>query len=201
MHYERSELETLETCPWCGGEELQPWGDPTSVFDAAICASCRLIFIRTRLNKNGMQRYYASYLSNAHQADIELNKKRDLMYRIDFDFIRQFAPPRRVLDVGCSGGYFLNVFAEHGCNCRGVEFGEEAAVQAQEKFPVQFGDFPDLCFSERFDLVVFRGVVEHVPEPRRYLDKAVELLSENGVVFITATPNADAVCCDLFKEQ
>ncbi len=201
MQFEESELETLNRCPWCESTNFDEWGRPTGVFNAARCGDCGLIFMRTRLNATGLERYYSTYLSQAHQADDMLNKQRAQMYRIDFDFIHQFINRGRVLDVGCSGGYFLDVFAEHGFDCLGVEFGAEAASTAAKKFKIWNGDFPTLDIRETFDLVIFRGVIEHVPEPRAYLEKAVSLLNPKGLLFITATPNADALCCDLFKEQ
>ena len=97
-------------------------------------------------------------------------------------------------------GFFLDYFSNGGHVCEGVEFGESAGVYANKKYNVNFGVFPSLEFSQFYDLIIFRGVIEHVKNPKKYLDKAISLLNKDGYIFITATPNSESVCCKMFKE-
>ena len=85
--------------------------------------------------------------------------------------------------------------------CFGVEFGEEAAKMASKKHNVKTGLFPNIEFFHQFDLIIFRGVIEHVPAPKKYLEKAVNLLNDNGLIYITSTPNRNSFCCRVFKEK
>ena len=55
--------------------------------------------------------------------------------------------------------------------------------------------------NNKFDLIIFRGVIEHVPDPKSYLNKAVRILEENGVIYITSTPNSNSVCCKIFEHN
>ena len=201
MEFIDDDREDLNACPWCGAEEADPWGRPVRGFVSALCKTCGLIFIQNRLSGAGLERYYKSYLSSVHQADKEMKAKRAGMYRIEADFINQHSPGGSVLDVGCSGGYFLDVLKERGFHCHGVEFGEEAAAEAAGKHEVRQGDCANLDLEGPFDLIVFRGVIEHIPDPRGYLDRAISLLGTGGLVYITSTPDANAFCCALFEEQ
>jgi 2-polyprenyl-3-methyl-5-hydroxy-6-metoxy-1,4-benzoquinol methylase len=201
MEFTDDDRENLNACPWCGADELDDWGRSVRGFVSALCKGCGLIFVCNRLGGAGLEKYYKNYLSSVHQTDKEMNAKRTEMYRIEADFIDKFSPGGSVLDVGCSGGYFLDVLKEHGFRCHGVEFGEEAAAEAAGKHDVRQGDFTHLDLEDSFDLIVFRGVIEHIPDARGYLDRAVSLLDARGLIYITSTPNADAFCCSLFEEQ
>ena len=150
-----------------------------------------------------------TWLLGEHAADLDLSFLSLIAYistiaamvQIVEMVIDKFSPGGSVLDVGCSGGYFLDVLKEHGFRCHGVEFGEEAAAEAAGKHDVRQGDFTHLDLEDSFDLIVFRGVIEHIPDARGYLDRAVSLLDARGLIYITSTPNADAFCCSLFEEQ
>lgn len=200
--FEKSDFEELTACPWCGAKAFESWGDEVRGFRSAKCSACTLIFVVNRLNHSGLNKYYSNYLSNVHQSSDVLVKQRSKMYVLEFDLIKRFLKPgASVLDVGCSGGYFLDLFREHGFVTHGVEFGREAAIEAGKKHKVWQGEFPDLNINQKFDLVIFRGVIEHVGYPKTYLDKALSVLENGGYLYITSTPNADAISCELFKEQ
>ncbi len=200
--FNENDYENLKECPWCASTKHESWGEPVRKFQAVRCRNCELIFIKNRLNETGLNKYYADYLSHVHQANDLLNQQRSVMYQLEFDLIARYLPRKaKILDVGCSGGYFLDLFSVRGHKCYGVEFGDEAAKEAAKKYTVWLGKFSELAIPKKFDLIIFRGVIEHVPYPKTYLKKALSLLKEGGLIYITSTPNADAFCCDLFKEN
>ena len=201
MEFESTDYENLEHCPWCTSEHGEPWGKAVRGFESILCGTCGLIYVKNRLNTSGLRKFYAEYLSNVHQANPAKNEYRRIMYELEFEFIDKYAQRTNVLDVGCSGGYFLDLFHARGYECFGVEVGEEAAAEAARKYRVWKGDFSDLVSEGTFDLIVFRGVIEHIAYPKVYLEKAAALLNETGLVLITSTPNSRALCCALFKEK
>jgi 2-polyprenyl-3-methyl-5-hydroxy-6-metoxy-1,4-benzoquinol methylase len=201
LAYESKYIEVLEQCPWCGSPCFEKWGEEVRGFISVQCKDCGLIFVKNRLNQEGLREYYRNYLSTVHQADKGLNVKRDKMYRLEFDFVNRYATNTDVLDIGCSGGYFLDVFKTAGYQCFGIEFGEEAAKQAALKHTVFRGDFLKLDVPKQFDLIVFRGVLEHASNAKAYLEKALGLLRSAGLIYITSTPNAESFCARLFKEH
>lgn len=102
--------------------------------------------------------------------------------------------PGRALDVGCSSGAWLEVAAAAGWAPTGVEVGPSTAEEARRRgLDVRTGTLeqalPELS-GERFDLITFWDVLEHLPDPRTELRLARELLAPRGVVAATL-PNVD----------
>jgi 2-polyprenyl-3-methyl-5-hydroxy-6-metoxy-1,4-benzoquinol methylase len=200
--FEEDDYEKLTKCPWCNSLKHHKWGEEVRGFKTVKCKNCGLIFVKNRLGRIGLAKYYKDYLNNVHQADNILNQQRNKMYKLEFELINRYAKKNsKVLDVGCSGGFFLDVFKKNGYQCYGVEFGKAAAREASKRHRVWQGELPDFNIYKKFDLIVFRGVIEHISYPKAYLEKAIALLKNYGLIYITSTPNSDASCCELFKEN
>jgi len=203
---ELGHIEELDACPWCGSDSADHplWCKDEGLLKTAQCSQCGIVYVRSRLNKKGRAAYYMSYYSEIHQSDNEMNDKREAMYAIERKFIERHISGGRILDVGCSGGNFLRHFDHDRWDCWGIEYGVEAAQAARKKIGPQIicGELPEADLPVgTFDLVVFRGVIEHVPDPKRYLEAAVKLLAPEGRIFIGSTPNRDSLCADLFRDK
>lgn len=96
-----------------------------------------------------------------------------------------------MLDVGCAEAKFLDLFANAGCECFGVEVGEEAAQISSRRYKVYCGNLPDLEFDETYDLIISRGTLQYFEQVHHYLDKMDKLLNDDGLIFITSLPNTD----------
>lgn len=195
--------EIVSKCPWCKSTKSSIWGGAIRGFTSVKCAKCDLIYIKNRFNKKGLARYYENYINEVHQSSQKSNDDRAKMYKIEFDYIAKFIKPlkdKRVLDVGCSGGYFLDLFKDLGCSTYGIEFGGEAYEMAKQKHNMHKGELPDIKIKKKFDIVIFRGVIEHVINPKKYLNKAISLLKKNGIIYITSIPNSNSLCANLYKE-
>jgi len=100
----------------------------------------------------------------------------------------------RTLDVGASSGAWLEVAAEHGMQAVSVELGAATAGAARERgLDVQTGTLQQALSGlegERFDLITFWDVLEHLPDPRHELAIAARLLAPGGVVAATF-PNVE----------
>jgi O-antigen biosynthesis protein len=98
---------------------------------------------------------------------------------------------KRVLDVGCSTGYFAEALAARGNDVVGIEFDETSAQQARARgLEVLTGDLETLdlpgCLGEAsFDVVVFADVLEHLRDPLPVLRATHRLLRPNGFVVIS----------------
>lgn len=198
---DKLEQVNLDCCPWCQSKRSEPWGRKVRGFVAVRCEDCDVVYIQNRLSIEGLSGYYANYLNEVHQSDKKKNTQRNHMYDLEYSLMSKFITSGKVLDVGCSNGAFLKVFEEEGFKCHGVEFGEAAAVEASKFFPVYYGEFPEIEIEEKFDVIIFRGVIEHVIDAKAYLKKAVSLLSPDGYLLITATPNRDSFSCNLYEEK
>jgi 2-polyprenyl-3-methyl-5-hydroxy-6-metoxy-1,4-benzoquinol methylase len=101
---------------------------------------------------------------------------------------------KRVLDVGCATGYLARALAERGCTVSGVEFDAEAAEEARPHLErLVIGDLETMDMAEafgddRFDVIVFGDVLEHLRNPLPVLRGAKALLADRGSV-VASIPN------------
>lgn len=196
------DYESLEVCPWCNSDESEQWGKDVEPFNSVLCKRCGLVYVNHRLNSEGRRKYYKNYYSTEHQAVPEA-KVRNRMYKLEFDLICNFLQKGNVLDVGCSGGQFLDYFSKAGFDCYGVEPAEDAVRIAQSKFEDKIvqGTLLNSQITEEFDLIILRGTIEHIPEAKQTLVKAISLLRSEAptYIYITSTPNAESICSNIFK--
>lgn len=105
---------------------------------------------------------------------------------------QQHARPgaRRLLDVGCAHGWFLETAREH-FDVLGVE--PDAVVGGRtlaRGLPVRQGYFPDaLADGETFDVIVFNDVIEHIPDINAALDACYSRLADGGLLILNL-PNS-----------
>jgi len=93
---------------------------------------------------------------------------------------------KRLLDVGCGPGFFLQRGTERGWRCLGVEPSKKAADYARGLGMNVINDFFDgpIMRDEglEFDAVHLSEVLEHVADPLAVLEGAYGLLDEGGIV-------------------
>ncbi|WP_313560620.1 methyltransferase domain-containing protein [Diaphorobacter nitroreducens] len=128
-----------------------------------------------------------------YQASINLANKNN-SHTLAFEYINEYAGGERlkVLEVGCSSGYFGAALAEQGHEVWGVEPHSEAAAKAQlvlHKVHIGFvEDFFSKNSDARFDVIVFGDVLEHLVDPVSVLKQSSHFLNENGIV-VASIPN------------
>lgn len=204
------DFEFLKYCPWdhTDVEQAEYLYTDDMGCDIVHCPSCGVVYAKRRLNRSGLPKYWGDYLSRVHTHDIDSIKKRNQMYQIEYAFSQQYVFRGKVLNIGCSNGSFLDVYKARGYETFGVEYGKEAAIAAGETHKVRYGVFSEMDFEkEKFDLIIFRGVLQYIPYPKKYLEKAVELLRPKqgmrpgGYLFITAQPNMNSLAFRLFGKK
>ena len=98
----------------------------------------------------------------------------------------------RILEAGCSSGYFGASLRACGHVVWGIEPFQHAAQAAQDVLDhVYVGDiqsFFDEFPNERFDVIVFGDVLEHLDNPVSVLQKCRKFLNPNGRV-VASIPN------------
>jgi len=97
-------------------------------------------------------------------------------------------------------GGFLRAFPESFSKI-GTEYDAIAAKEVETSgIQCYMGDFLNLNITETpIDIIMFRGVIEHVVDPKETLYKASTLLSDDGLLYITSTPNLDSVCAEVYR--
>lgn len=122
--------------------------------------------------------------------------KRQAAFVQDAALIRKYVQRGNLLDVGCSTGEFIDALQWQG-DCYGMEISDFAAGEARKRgvrFETHLGNAADF-----FDLVVFRGTIQHVDTPFLYMKQASVALKPGGYMFFLATPNANSLYYKLWN--
>jgi len=92
--------------------------------------------------------------------------------------------PTSVLDVGCRTGDFLMHFNPDIIR-DGVEITKEYACIARDRgLNIYNNRLEDVKFNKTYEVVSAFGILEHLVEPFKFLDKCSELVAINGVLII-----------------
>jgi len=132
-----------------------------------------------------VSRYGDHYFENRYSN----NPQRIAQFKLDVAYIKKFIKGGVVCDVGCSTGEFLNFMS--WTEKYGMEINEKVIKEAK-KNRIKF-DKNIFTENEFFDVVIFRGTIQHVDEPFRMMKMAYNSLKKNGVIVFLATPNSDSI--------
>ena len=96
----------------------------------------------------------------------------------------------RLLDVGCAHGWYLNI-AKNDFEVTGLEPDKTIYdLAAKLGLPVRNGYFPDiLTADEKFDVIIFNDVIEHIPNINATLDHCRSRLNNGGLLVLNLPSN------------
>ena len=108
--------------------------------------------------------------------------------------IKDLVGCERILEVGCGPGFFVEKATKKlkGSVVKGIELSEEAIQKALRRdLPAEQADLQELVArGEIFDAVCSFQVLEHISQPREFLEAMVKVLRPEGR-FILCVPNKD----------
>ena len=143
---------------------------------------------------NNIERLYdQAYFENRKSNDL----KRMASFLQEKAFISKYINlDATVCDIGCSTGEFLSAIEWQGPKY-GMEINQEA-IAAAKKSGIDF-DANILNVENFFDVVIFRGTIQHLQEPFTYIANAYSSLKKGGAIIFLATPNANSPVYKLFN--
>lgn len=99
---------------------------------------------------------------------------------------------KRLLEVGCAHGWFLEFARDYGVRAIGIEPADSDGAKAVKGITLLNGRFPEATSSFEdgaFDLLVFNDVFEHLPNPTGALAECARLLGNKGQLVINLPMN------------
>lgn len=192
--------ETVALCPLCSSSRNKSFDRRTFrgfPVENRICLDCGLVFQSPRMTESEMAVYYQAEYRRTYQGT-EGPVARDLVVQTAraqelLNFARdKITAVSRCLDVGCSTGLILKHFqAQLGCHPVGIE-----PDNAYRSYAVGQGltVYPSLVELEivpegRFDLVIMSHVLEHLPDPVRFISHLRESVLTPGGSILIEVPN------------
>jgi SAM-dependent methyltransferase len=93
-------------------------------------------------------------------------------------------PGDRILDIGCSRGFYVRALAEYGSDVVGVDISDDALARAVTD-RVERGDATRLRFETgTFDKVFSLHTVEHVPDSAAFVNEVARVLKPGGMAIV-----------------
>lgn len=181
-------------CPICNTRD---WENARRVRGAWIskCAHCGLLatnnFLVGNATTNGL---YKTSPEHHEEYRVHYLPRRLPAFERVIPSLERFRRTGRLLEIGCSYGYFLETASRAGWRAEGVEISSFACQVARSKgFVVHSGELQSLCSnSASFDVIAMWDVIEHLTNPREVVRQCKELLTPGGAL-IARTPNAGAL--------
>ncbi len=119
------------------------------------------------------------YLSGAHQAKIDLFKETLGNLK-----------GKKILDLGCGGGFFTHIAAELGGDVLGVDYSSSAIHFAKNRYPNRQFNVADATTLQQFpdnsfDVVLLMDVIEHIYNQDQTMKEIQRILKPHGKVLIS----------------
>jgi len=188
-----------DACLICGGR------DSTHLLEKegaryVRCPACGLIYTNPAPDEQTLYDIAEEWASKHHASPERLEwekeqRLQDVLFGSRMKIINRYRRLGRILDVGCSTGYFLEYAARNGWEVAGCELASYTARIARErmKADIREGSFLETGFSgEYFDAVTMWDVIEHTLDPAAFIAEAFRILRPSGLLVI-ATPNYNSL--------
>lgn len=165
--------------------------------DIYQCAKCGLAF--TYPQPQSLDEQYDSSYFDLYRKRHQFRLRRGDARLRRIELLRE---PGRLLDIGCSLGYFVEAANARGWQASGVEISPHAAEEARKLgLDVRTGVLEGAGYSSgAFDCVTMWDVLEHVPDPTAHMLEVRRVLTDRGLVVI-GTPNLGHILFRIKRER
>ena len=200
--------EAMAVCPICGRGGRFTFEDRTWKIDGdgrefryGECSDCRLLFCVPTPTDPEIEAVYGNYYKDYYKWFVQHRFLKKLQgwhryRRLVSIFQRQgFAwTKRKILDIGCGHGWFLDEAMRGGWQAYGVEYLEDELLLEMRRrgLNIAKGTLESIKLpGNSFDLITMWHVLEHMRDPRKALSIVEDLLCEQGYC-VVAVPNREA---------
>lgn len=167
--------------------ELQP----------VVCEECLHIYLRKHAPEKVISELYRNYYSYPSAMEGSFSPERDEAFiRIFKDKISKLMTKKQnqVLEIGCYDGYVLYHlkkmgFSVMGCDpSEGANIGKKFGLDIKKRF-FKVDDF--LKEGLKYEVIIFRHFLEHLPKPVDFLKTLKQILTPEGLL-IFEVPNVES---------
>jgi len=173
-------------CICCHSLKTKPYF--VNSVEYCLCENCGCLFLRHDIpgeSPHSLCDHYSH--DDPHE---EVSQSKTSFYNMVLDYLSSVfnREPKKILDVGCGHGYFLDMASQNGWQPTGIEVVEDAVKSAQVNLGVDNilqGKLKDNCLSgSTFDAITLWDVLAIVDEPYGEIKECLRLLKKGGVIGI-----------------
>ncbi|HEX6181350.1 MAG TPA: class I SAM-dependent methyltransferase, partial [Chitinophagaceae bacterium] len=190
--------ETIN-CPVCNSKEFKVYERFGSElqFTYVKCDNCGMIYQspRPKYNQHFIDAAYASYYQYAENLQLndltEIRESSVKMFKRELEYISRYDARRTaVLDIGSGMGTFLYAAKSFYKEAVGLDVSKQMANFVEKHLGVKVfvQQFEEFTYPTKFSLIHMSHVIEHVPDPNLWLQKAKDMLTDEGILVINV-PN------------
>jgi SAM-dependent methyltransferase len=137
--------------------------------------------------------FFSGRLAHSRSWRGELEKAR---------LVERYVGRGKILDVGCGDGKFLWALDPQRWDRTGVETSRDTIANVTRRMPslhLVAGDIYAVSLAAAsYEAITFWHVLEHLPDPRKVLNRVFDLLRPGGWLFISL-PNLESLQAHLFR--
>ena len=170
------------------------------------CNTCGLVRDGNIHTSESLIKLYAhDYTLNTNVQEYHFLRRDGPMPRskVLYDWMWQYLGPRKcissILEIGCGAGHLLRRIQAGvpGAQCLGFELNDAGrAIATRNGCRVITGGIEQISETS-FDLIYAVGVLEHVPQPGKFLGQIRERLSDGGLL-VLVQPTQDVPSSDIY---
>lgn len=177
------EINLGQSCPLCFSDKSETFFYPPTNFNNKVysyrtCLDCRASYITPFPQKEDYDKIYGLedhyYLKKLNPDDKYIFNSELLLYNhqaYQLNFFKSggyWKGKKRLLDIGCGSGFYMNYASHFGLETIGLEYNSEFASLMSQKTGLNittFDAFEKLSISIKFDIIHFGHILEHLENP------------------------------------
>lgn len=201
----KSEFFKPRSCPICN-EEKSESSFIIDNFNYEECTNCGSVYTKPSLKGGVLVDLYKKGEYQVYQKNLVEKSsgiRKGILEKRKFNQIKNILNKNVVtlLDVGCGKATFLDICKNEGWFVEGIDPSPSSKHEAYSNYQilVHEGDFLDIEFEKKFDVITFWGVLEHLENPVSALEKANRLLTQEGIIAFEV-PSADCFLKNYLKK-
>lgn len=162
-------------------------------YSLSKCQKCGMVFVNPFPPEKDIKGMYeGKYFDECYDSGMsegsyfENKEKMHSRYIKLLNSIKKFKKSGSILEVGCAGGFFLELAKKQGFEVQGVELSKDASKEAKKLgLRIFNGTLKQAKFKkDSFDIAYMGHVLEHVTDPRDLMREARRVLKEKGILII-----------------